>query len=181
MRLFTGISLPPEIKERLEGALRKLRPTAKIKWSPVKNMHITTKFIGEWDAGRLDELTAALAAVASPGPFRIAIRGLGWFPNERAPRVFWAGIEAGEGLAELARRIDDKAAELGVEKERRRFSPHLTLARIKGPADLRELRRAIEEISPIEFGGFEASSYHLYLSEPRAGGSVYTSLREYEL
>lgn len=181
MRLFTGIALPQEVTDNLEALVGDLRPAARIKWSPVRNLHITTKFIGEWPDDRLDELAAALGEVPSPGPIPIAIRTLGWFPNERSPRVFWAGIEAPDALHELARATDAKAAELGVAPETRRYSPHLTLARIKGPADLRELRRRVDGLPSHEFGRFEANCFHLFQSKLQPGGSVYTRLREYDL
>jgi len=181
MRLFTAIALPVKVMGNLERLLAALRPTARIKWSPVKNLHITTKFIGEWEEERLDELREALEEIEPVGPIEIAIRGLGWFPNERAPRVFWAGIEAGPGLAELARRTEHRLARLGVPIERRKYSPHLTLARIKGPADLNPLRKAVAALPSTEFGSFVADRFHLYLSELTAAGSIYTSLDEFEI
>lgn len=181
MRLFVAVNLPPEILDSLDRLLRRLRPTARIKWSPTANMHITTKFVGEWPADRLDELVQALNGISPPGEIPISIRGLGWFPNQRAPRVFWAGIEAGDGLEALARDTDAATARLGVERERRRFSPHLTLARIKGPADLTALDRAVETLAPTEFGSFTATRFFLYESELRPSGSVYTKLASFPL
>ncbi len=114
MRLFTGIELPAEIKTRLARLLDTLRPTARIKWSPVDNLHVTTKFIGEWPDERVDELVAALRSLPPREKVHIAVRNLGWFPNPRSPRVFWAGLEAGPGLAELARETERSLVRLGV-------------------------------------------------------------------
>lgn len=175
MRLFTGIDLPPEVQSRLKVLLDRLRPTARIAWSPAKNMHITTKFIGEWPEARLDEMKSALGNIRAVGAFNIAVRGLGWFPNPRSPRVFWAGIEAGSELQSLARETEEAAAALGVAKENRKFSPHLTLARIRERVPLEALRRTIEELPSVEFGSFRVSSFYLYLS---AGGK-YTKLAEF--
>ena len=133
MRLFTGLDLPPEVAGRLADLLERLRPAARIAWSPPANLHITTKFIGEWPEERLEELRAALAGVAAgseANPIPVHVGGLGFYPNPRAPRVFWCGMEA-PGLAELAAETDAATARLGVQSEKRAFSPHLTLARIK--------------------------------------------------
>ena len=88
MRLFTAIDIPPGIADRLSAPLDRLRPLAKLSWTALGNLHITTKFIGEWPDHRLDEVMQALRAVPCPGPIEIAVRGLGWFPNDRNPRVF---------------------------------------------------------------------------------------------
>ena len=179
MRLFTGIDLPGHVIESLDRLLELLKPTARLNWSHTENLHITTKFIGEWPAERLEELKRALAAVPSPGPIPIGIRTLGYFPNPRSPRVFWAGIEAGPGLASLAKDTDAALARLGVEAEKRAFSPHLTLARIKEPVPLEDLRETIDGLGTTEFGEFTADRFYLYQSQPRPTGSVYTKLAEF--
>lgn len=179
MRLFTAIDLPPPVRRNLEQLIERLRPTARIKWSTPENLHITTKFIGEWPRERLSELEAVLKELAPPAPFPVALRGLGFFPNPHSPRVFWAGVEAPASLAELARRTDAALAELGVPRETRPFSPHLTLARIKEPVPLAALQRALARLESLEFGEFEADRFSLYQSELRPAGSVYTKLTEF--
>src|SRR6476661_8407457 len=114
MRLFTGIEIAPGVMANLLGLLERLRPAANINWSPPQNLHITTKFIGEWTDGRLLELKAALANVPARDPISITIEKLGFFPKPHLPRVFWTGIRTGSGLAALARETDDVLAALGV-------------------------------------------------------------------
>ncbi len=179
MRLFCGLDLAPGVTSALADLVRKLRPAARIHWSPVENLHLTTKFIGEWSAERLDEMKQALAPLAVRDPIPIEIRGLGWFPNPHAPRVFWAGVKAPPALAELARETDAALRTLGVPAENRPFSPHLTLARIKSPVPLVGLRQRIAAIESTEFGAFTAGAFCLYLSELNPGGSVYTKLAEF--
>ncbi len=179
MRLFTAITLPPDVIAALTRLIDRLRPTARIHWSPASNLHITTKFIGEWPKERLDELTATLRALPAPGPIPIEVRGLGFFPNPHAPRVFWAAVHAGPELAELARATDQALERLGVTAEKRPFSPHLTLARIKEPVPLQSLRQAIAGLPAAGFGAFTADRFHLYLSQLNPGGSVYTKLSDY--
>jgi RNA 2',3'-cyclic 3'-phosphodiesterase len=180
MRLFTAIDLPSEVIDNLRNLSDHLRPTTPTqRWSPTANLHITTKFIGEWPADRLAELQETLRALPQRQPFQAAVRGLGWFPNPHNPRVFWAGVQAPEDLRRLAGETDRALGRLGVAVEDRPYSPHLTLARIGSPAGLTELRQQIAALPSVEFGEFPVSSFHLYLSKPGRGGSVYTSLAEF--
>jgi len=181
MRLFTAIDLSEEVRRNLERLLERLRPTARLRWSRPENLHLTTKFIGEWPEARLEELKQALAAIPRPGAIAIAVRGLGWFPNARAPRVFWAGIEAGSGLAELARQTELSTSRLGVPEEGRPYSPHLTLARVPPGTPLGPLEKAIAGIGAPDFGRFTAVCFHLYRSELSPTGSRYTKLADFPL
>ena len=178
MRLFTGLDLPEEVVWNLERLLGELRPAARIVWSAPANLHITTKFIGEWPDGRLEELKHALAAVEAPAAIEVAIRRVGFFPNARAPRVFWCGVEAPR-LARLSADTDDATRRLGVAPEKRAYSPHLTLARIKERPDLSRLHAAVQGLADIEFGRFAARRFFLYRSRLQPGGSVYTKLAEF--
>lgn len=180
MRLFVGLDLPAGTAGSLEALLDRLRPTARVNWSAPANLHITTKFIGEWPEERLDELKAALAGIESRPPLSIHIRGLGFFPNPHSPRVFWCGIGA-PGLERLAADTDHATAQLGVKPEDRAFSPHLTLARIKERMDLQPLREAVAALPSNDFGRFEADRFFLYRSQLRPTGSVYTKLAEFPL
>src|SRR5579863_2242873 len=139
MRLFTAIDLPAEILLRLERLLSALRTEALIKWSPLDNLHITLKFIGQWPDERLDELEQALSSLAPRSSFEVEVKDLGWFPNERSPRVLWAGVHGGEPLLKLVNDTEARLQKLGIKKEERPFAPHLTLARIKNPVPLRRL------------------------------------------
>ena len=182
MRLFTALDLPTEIVHNLEELLRRLKPTAKLPWSRPENLHITTKFIGELPEEKLGELQRALAGVPVRGKIAVRLRRVGFFPNPHSPRNFWCGVEA-PGLEELAADTDAAAETVGVPRETRKYSPHLTLARIKDArsAELQPLGETIAALPSLEFGGFEASSFFLYRSVLKPGGSVYTKLSEFPL
>jgi len=180
MRLFTGLDLPAEVIRNLEELLDQLRPSARIQWSPPANLHVTTKFIGEWPEERLGELTRALEGVASRPTISVQIRRVGFYPNSHSPRIFWCGIEA-PGLKELAADTDRATAALGIESEKREYSPHLTLARIKERLDLEPLRAKIAALPSLDFGRFDARAFFLYRSTLRPQGSVYTKLAEFPL
>ena len=181
MRLFTGIDLSSDVLEHLRLLVGKLQPTARINWSTVTNLHITTKFIGEQPETELTPLKEALARVPLPPPFNVAIRGLGWFPNQFAPRVFWAGVEAPASLWDLARDTEVALEPLGVAREERRYSPHLTLARIKTRLNLDRLLSAIDALPSSDFGSFTVQGFNLYLSQQGSSGSVYTKLVTFPL
>jgi 2'-5' RNA ligase len=180
VRLFTGIAISPPVLENLENALRKLRPLASLKWSPAENFHVTTKFIGAWQEQRLEELTKALGAIRGFEPFEIAVEGLGFLPNPRNAKVLIAGVRPGAPLIELAAAIEQTLVPLGCLPENRLYAPHLTLARIR-KENIGELRKEMTVMSEIGFGTFCASEFHLFLSKPVPGGSVYSRLASFSL
>ena len=180
MRLFTGIARPPRVRDNLARVLKELRPLAPVNWSPVENLHITTKFIGQWPEERLAEVEEALETVNFGRVFEIAIARFGFFPNPHHPHAFFAGVQAEPGLAELSNRIDEALRPLGIAGENRPYSPHLTLARIK-QEDIRELREHIAKMTNFDFGKFQVSEFHLYLSNTGPKGSIYKPLAKYAL
>ena len=129
MRLFTAIDISDDVRHQLGVLLDRLRPLAKLSWTMPDSMHITTKFIGEWPEERLEEMKRALSSVGSPGAFEVGIRDLGWFPNPRHPRVLWSGVHGGAALEALAHATEEAVHSIGVPREERKYSPHLTLAR----------------------------------------------------
>ena len=119
----------------LSGLLERLRHTAHLKWTPVYNLHLTTKFIGEWPEARVPELIDHLRPLGKQTD-PVSVEGIGWFPNPHTPRVLWAAVRAGPELGQLAADTDELLSQLGVERETKNFSPHLTLARIKDAVPL---------------------------------------------
>jgi 2'-5' RNA ligase len=181
MRLFIGLDPREEVLERLERLLMHLRACAHLKWSPVYNLHVTLKFIGEWSEDKLPELEAALRSIPPRDPIPADVKGLGWYPNPHHPRVFWVGVQAGDTLTALATDIDAALGTLGIAREARPFNAHLTLARIKEPAPLQALRNAIAQLESVDYGSFLVDRFYLYRSQPGSAGSIYTKLSEYSL
>ncbi|HTB13369.1 MAG TPA: RNA 2',3'-cyclic phosphodiesterase [Bryobacteraceae bacterium] len=174
MRLFTAIDLPKEMLEKLGTFLARLSSFGKLRWTAVENLHITTKFIGEWPEGRLEEIKSALRGVSQTEAIRISVRSVGWFPDSRRPHVFWAGVDGGVPLIKLAGATEQAVAALGVPVDARAYSPHLTLARVKYAVPLDDLRTAAGD---PDFGAFEAASFFLYLSS----NGKYSKLAEFPL
>jgi 2'-5' RNA ligase len=181
MRLFTGIAIDPTVTAKLSAVVDRWRLQAKLNWSPPENYHVTVKFLGECAEDKLEAIVAALEQVPRPGEFEVAIEGLGFFPNARSPHVFWAGVTAPAPLERLASDVDDALRTLGIPAEERRYSPHLTLARVKAGQSAAGIADEIAGLKHIRFGQFTAREFYLYRSRTGPRGSVYEKLRRIEL
>lgn len=183
MRLFIALDIPGEIRKRLADYIERLRSYAPdARWARVEGLHVTLKFIGEVKDRRVEEIKSALATVKSGG-FEVTFGSTGFFPTPKAPRVFWAGVHSGDELAKLASRIDGTMEKLGIEREKKAFSPHLTLARAgtRDPQSLKALAPLLAAEMPPQFGTMSAHDFWLYRSQLGPGGSKYTKLQRYEL
>ena len=177
MRLFVAVDIPEDVRGSLAGLAIKLRtPFQSARWAHIEGLHITLKFIGETPAEQLEMIESALAAISSRAPIFINFCGVGFFPNARRPRVFWAGIESNPQLTELRAAVDVALEPLGIPREARVFTPHLTLARFHAPHSLDSLQAAIDKIGPLEFGSATLKEFHLYQSILKRGGAEYTRL-----
>jgi RNA 2',3'-cyclic 3'-phosphodiesterase len=175
MRLFVAADIPEDVRSAIGALVENLRPVCRsARWVRVEGLHVTLKFIGEIAPEKAEAIKTALAAVPLAGPIAMNFHGLGFFPNERRPRVLWAGIDAGAELAALAAAVETSLVPLGIPREQRAFSPHLTLARFESPRGLDLLRAAIEAAGPLAFGGATAREFHLYQSILKRGGAEYT-------
>src|SRR5207245_6930063 len=152
MRLFVALEIPSDVRENLAALLKALRAVSpQTRWVRPENLHLTLKFMGEVPETKLAAIRSALAGVRSDQPTTVDFRGLGFFPNEKRPRVFWAGIEASSNLKTLAADIEGAMEKCGIAREKRDFSPHLTLARLERPLP-EALRKAIAENAGREVG-----------------------------
>src|ERR1700756_923711 len=180
MRLFVALEIPGEIRGALAAFLKELRAIApQAKWVRADNLHVTLKFLGEVEPSKLAAVKTALAAIRSPQAVVLDFRGLGFFPNEKRPRVFWAGMEASPNLAPLAADIDRAAHRLGFPLEARPFTPHLTLARFSLPGIPPRLLRAMQENSGQPFGSLRTQEFHLIESKLKPTGAEYTTLQTF--
>jgi 2'-5' RNA ligase len=140
-RTFIAIEIGLEVKSRAAALISRLRESgAKVSWTRPENLHLTLKFLGDTPDTRIPEVCRAVAKVASRAqPITIGFRQAGAFPKLERPRTLWIGVE--EGMTELLalqENLEDELAELGFPRERRRFSPHLTIGRVRssGPSAL---------------------------------------------
>jgi RNA 2',3'-cyclic 3'-phosphodiesterase len=182
MRLFVAMDIPAEVRAAISAVVAKLRPAApKARWVRIEGLHVTLKFIGETPEENVGAIRSALGSVPFRAPIEVRFRGLGFFPNPRHPRVFWAVVEADAALAALAASVDAALNPLGIPREVRAFAPHLTLARFDPPHAQETLHAAIEKSGPLEFGSTIAAEFHLYQSVLKRGGAEYTRLATFPL
>lgn len=180
MRLFVAMDIPEDVRAAIAALVARLRPASRdARWARIEGLHVTLKFIGEIPAEKVGAIVSALKSVAFAKPVALNFRGLGFFPNERRPRVLWAGIEAAPDLAALATAVETVIAQLGIAREDRAFSPHLTLARFDSSRGLDRLHAAIESAGVLEFGGAIANEFHLYQSVLKRGGAEYTRVASF--
>ena len=109
----------------------------------------------------------------------LEFRGLGFFPNEKHPRVFWAGMEASPNLKTLAGDIEEAMEKLGTPREKREFSPHLTLARFERPRLPEALRKLIADNQQQAFGLLRTNEFHLIQSKLKPAGAEYTTVANF--
>ena len=184
MRLFIAIELPHEIKQGLAKMQEQLKGGgAGASWTRPEGIHLTLKFLGEVPEAKVPEIMSALAAaVRETGKFRLAVGGAGAFPNVRNPRVLWVGVTGAlESLTALQAAVEGAMVKLGFEPEDRKFSPHLTLARIKYLRPRDNWQKVVEGIKDITLGWFEADGVSLMKSELKPSGAVYTEVGRVQL
>lgn len=180
MRLFVALDLPAEVRASLSELTERLKKSCHgPHWVHLAGAHVTLKFIGEVPDDRVDRISSALAGIRGVAPVVMRFGGLGFLPNERHPRVFCAGIEAGRELAALVSLIETKLKPLGVAREKREFQPHITLARLNSVEGLNALRATAAGIGDREFGRTAAKQFYLYRSVLKTSGAEYTRLETY--
>ena len=199
MRIFIGIDLDDDIRGKIARFLEGVSGFApEARWVRPESLHITLKFIGEQKQEQVEAITQRLRQVRS-SPLEIQFSEYGFFPTARSPRVFWIGIHAGPALTQLAGQIDAAVAELGIPREERAFSPHLTLARAGGrsgdPKRRKEdgpnsvfavLQKRLAGMGEFESGGLNfgtmtADKFILYQSQLSPKGSKYTKLERFPM
>ena len=221
MRLFVALDIDDPIRERIARFVEGVRNFAPDgRWAKEESLHVTLKFIGErlekqfgdrvadihhllpqskvniigeQAESSVDRIKEALAATAGRST-QVVFRGYGFFPTPNSARVFWIGMEAGPELAALAAEVDAKLTPLGIAKEERNFTPHLTLARSsrasgapgrrKEDGPRRTFHRLQEKLSALpapDFGSMTAHEFFLYQSRLSPKGSTYTKLARFDL
>jgi len=176
LRLFVAFDVPLEQRVRVQEAIEPLRailPGAR--WTSVESQHVTLKFIGWADAGHLAAITVATREVAAGHlASEMRLTGVGAFPSPTRVRVLWTGIDDPAGLgASLAEGLSAAMEPLGVEREERGFTPHLTLARMRSP---RRVEKDALEVDLGDLPSFPVSEVVLYRSHLSSKGARYEAI-----
>lgn len=175
-RLFVAIDLPEGVKRQLSSLCFGV-PGAR--WVPEEQIHLTLRFIGEVDGGVFRDIREVLADIRSE-PFEIQIKGVGFFPPRKTPRVLWVGVEPHEKVALLRKRVESALVRLGLEPERRKFSPHITLARLRDTS-LSKVTRFLAGNSLFATESFHVREFILYSSELTPKGAIHRQEAIYSL
>jgi RNA 2',3'-cyclic 3'-phosphodiesterase len=194
MRLFVALEIDESIRGKIVRFLdgvREFAPDAR--WVRPESLHVTLKFIGEVPYEEVEGIKSSLSMIRAKR-VEMEIRGYGFFPSERAPRVFWIGIEADSKLAILASEVDDSLSALNIPKEKHAFNAHLTLARTGGWSGsprwrkgdhtnlyFKHLQEKLAALRAPEFGRMIAEEFFLYQSQLSPRGSKYTKLAAFPL
>jgi len=183
IRTFIAISVPGEIKKNISDLQRKLKQSKGIvKWIRTESMHLTLKFLGDVEEKRILSVADAVQHAAGPQqPFTISLGGTGVFPHPGRPRVLWVGVNQGkEILTSLAGSIDNSCTDLGFKPEKRKFSAHLTLGRVKSQQGIEHTLRDMNT-ADFQAGSFQADRIIVMQSELKPEGARYTPLHTIKL
>ena len=175
IRLFVALEIPETVRQRL-GTLQGGVPGAR--WAESAQMHLTLRFIGEVDENVAHDIDDALSMLRPPA-FMLEITGVGEFGG-KMPRALWAGVRGDGALEHLQRKIETQLQRLGLPAEERKFSPHVTLARLKSAPQAKVIE-FLTHHALFASGPFKVDSFALVSSILGSGGSVYHFERRYPL
>jgi RNA 2',3'-cyclic 3'-phosphodiesterase len=172
LRLFVGFALPPVLKLQLSMLCAGV-PEAR--WVDAGNLHVTLRFIGEVDEGVASDIDAALLRVKAPR-FPVALAGVGQF----GMRSLWIGVEKNPALLLLQTKVESALQRLGLPPETRRYTPHVTLARLRPPLGPR-LAAFISDHARFRAEPFELDRFSLVASYLTKSGAIYEDQADYPL
>lgn len=185
MRTFIAIELPKNIKDSLASLQEQLKTSgADVKWVSLENIHLTLKFLGEIDETKLNKIIKILEdAALDKNPFQIGISSLGAFPKINFPRVIWIGIGKGDSeVKAIARDLEEKISQIGIPKEGRAFSSHITIGRVRSMRNREKLIRELETLASNfgqrNFSEFSVTKITLFKSTLTPKGPIYEALKE---
>jgi 2'-5' RNA ligase len=187
MRTFIAIDLPEEIKAALSEIQKQLKSTAAdVKWVAPENIHLTLKFLGERDNKKVEAITQILeTAAAETKSYRINITSLGAFPTQTSPRVIWVGIQQGDAeTKKIADILEKMICEVGIPKEDRPFSSHITIGRTRSSLGREKLVQELNHLDGTLAGknlSFTVEKITLYKSTLTPKGPIYEALKEASL
>jgi 2'-5' RNA ligase len=187
MRLFIGIELPDAVRANLARTADRCRrqivrraPRAVLRWVPEDNLHITLWFLGDVEEPRATRLIGVLRQPFRTAPFTVRLAGLGAYPPSGSPRVIWQGVEEGrEALQTLHAELAERLPAVGFEPERRPYSPHVSLARVKDVprAEGTALRIVLQTSTGApDPAPFDVDALTVFRSRTLPSGSEYDSL-----
>lgn len=184
MRAFVAVEIPDALKAGIATVQDRLKGAGvDAAWSRPEGMHLTLKFLGEVSAAGVPGILKALTAAASGTEhFRLGVEGVGAFPNPASARVVWLGLTGDlEALSALQVTVEQAMAGLGIAREERPYTPHLTLGRIKLIRKRAAWLGGLAGVRDSRLSGFEVAAINLIESQRRPSGAVYRELGRVDL
>lgn len=188
MRTFIAIELPAQIKDHLASLQKILKKSeADVKWVEPANIHITLKFLGEIDEEQLKKIILIMDQISSnTRRFTVTLGSTNAFPNIYSPRVIWMGTEKGnKEIKILAKELEEKIQKIGIPKEDRAFSSHITLGRTRSGLNRAKLTEALQETlkpeDPAQPREFPVIGITLFKSTLSSKGPIYEAIKESNL
>lgn len=184
MRTFIAIELNNAIKQELAGLQDKFKTAgADVKWVKPENVHLTLKFLGNIDEEKAGKVKSILDNIASKyKKFQISLFKIGCFPRLEHPRVVWVGIDQGcADIEEIAKNLEEELEGIGFAKEKRPFSAHLTLGRVRSPKGRAELVQKIKALEVHSSASLDVAELVLFKSTLTPTASIYTPLHASKL
>ena len=188
MRTFIAVDFPPDMLARINEIttfLKKETASNALKWVETNNLHLTIKFIGEISVSKVEQVKQTLTkSLEDQFAFDIEIGGLGMYPNKNNPRVIWLGVNNGEPLIQIANNLDQALSDLDIKPERRSFSPHLTIARVRRNTDKSSaitIGKTLSQFKVETLGAITIDQVNLYHSKLTPSGPIYTILHSVSL
>lgn len=175
-RLFIAIDLPEEANRRLLALCFGLRGA---KWVTEGQVHLTVRFIGEVDGGCFRDIRELLQSIDAE-PFQLQINGLGYFPPRRKPEILWAGVKKSGELISLRNKIETGLVRIGLEPDRRKFAPHITLGRLKETSD-EHVAHFLAQHTLLKIEPFWVEEFCLYSSFLATERAIHTLEESYPL
>lgn len=176
MRLFIAIPLPSGVKEQLRELTELING---IRWQDYKQLHITLKFLGKTETGQADNLITGLNSVRQTS-FSFTIKGLGYFPQEKHPRILWAGVENETPIINLQQSVEDKCVKEGFDAESRPYKPHITLGKVKG-ASKSDVMAFINQHKQLRIPEIPVEEFVLYESILSSDGATHKPYARFPL
>jgi len=181
MRTFIAIPIPENIRlflTRIQADIRDNR--VKASWTRKASMHLSLRFLGDIELEDIKMIIQAMKTTAATcEPFTLSAQGVGVFPGIKKARVIWAGIQGQVAQLEMIQRTLEKYLQLaGIKGDKKRFSPHFTLGRFKGPVDIRKLEKIMQDFQQCTSDDCLITSMILYKSDLKPSGAVHTPLFE---
>jgi 2'-5' RNA ligase len=184
IRSFIAIDLPEEFKILLNPVLEELKRIApKIKWIKTSGIHITLKFLGDISPKQREKIESLLeSSTKSCKSFELSVNVYGAFPNTHKPRVIWLGFQAvpEDALNLLHKNIEENLESLGFDRERRKFSPHVTIGRLRFPIPTDDIWAYLDS-NPFPDYRYNVDQIVFYRSILKPSGAEYSALGKYSL